>query len=469
MAHRLSQGRLPTRRELAGWMSDAGAIQLTLALDGDEPATTADVLASQLAGHLDAVRLLRNAVRADPARDERRCAALLAVLAGEHGKRAVLFTHSIDTARLWFSRLSPRLRAACLDGHGGRVSSGRVSREEIIHAFRPSQPANGEASGARDHPMRIDVLIATDVLSEGVDLHDASVVVHLDLPWTVARLEQRLGRLRRIGSPHGEVTQYAFRPPSTGEDVLRLLDRLAAKAQLVDSIIGYSTDGVGPLPGSTVGCSPAPADSQERLREITRHWTRHRAPGRTSDLRASVSAVRTGGEGNGFLAVVTLGGERLLLGGLGPKVVTGPAQLAALAERVELREVPAPGDAVIKASRLIEDWLDLEMTRRAMLTGTGGRSEAHHAVLRTLNTLLAGARRAARHDLLREMNALRHLVLDAAGVGAERLMTAWLAEARPPTAESLRALAATLRTGVRLRPEPDVSARIVAILILVPG
>jgi hypothetical protein len=111
----------------------------------------------------------------------------------------------------------------------------------------------------------------------------------------------------------------------------------------------------------------------------------------------------------------------------------------------------------------------VELTHRAMLTGTVGRSEVHRAVLRTMNTLLVGARRAARHDLMREMTAVRDLVLAAAGVGAERLMTAWLAEARPPTAESLRALAATLRKRVRLRPEPDVSARIAAILILVPG
>jgi hypothetical protein len=450
-------------------MSDAGAIQLTLALDEEEPATTADVVVAQLAVHLDAVRGLRNAVRADPAHDERGCAALLTVLASERGKRAVLFTHSIDTARLWFSRLSRRLRAACLDGHGGRVSSGRVSREEIIHAFRPHGSASGVASGARDHPMRIDVLIATDVLSEGVDLHDASVVVHLDLPWTVARLEQRLGRLRRIGSPHAEVAQYAFRPPSTGEDVLRLLDRLAAKAQLVDALIGYSTDGVGPLPGSIAGDVPAPADSQEHLRAITRHWTRHRAPATTSDVKLRVSAVRADGQSGGFLAVVALGGERMLLGGVGQEIVTGPAHLASLAERVNRREVAAPGDAVIRASRLIEDWLDVELTRQAMLTGTGGRSEAHHAVLRTMNTLLVGARRAARHDLMREMTAVRDLVLAAAGVGAERLMTAWLAEARPPTAESLRALAATLRKRVRVRPETDMSARIVAILILVPG
>ena len=46
----------------------------------------------------------------------------------------------------------------------------------------------------------VDLLIATDLLSEGLNLQDASVVVHLDLPWTAARLTQRIGRVWRVGA-----------------------------------------------------------------------------------------------------------------------------------------------------------------------------------------------------------------------------------------------------------------------------
>ena len=46
------------------------------------------------------------------------------------------------------------------------------------------------------------LLLTTDLASEGVNLQDASVVVHLDLPWTAARLEQRVGRVARLASAH---------------------------------------------------------------------------------------------------------------------------------------------------------------------------------------------------------------------------------------------------------------------------
>ena len=166
MTHRLSQGRVPTKRELAGWMTDVGAVQLTLALDADEPLPSAAALLSSLALHLEAVRRLRDAVRAEPRRDQQREEALRNVLRDAHGRRAVLFTHSVDTARSWFRRLGPLFRAACLDGQGGRISSGRISRDEIIRAFRPDTARVGPASYRAGNPMYIDMLIATDVLSE---------------------------------------------------------------------------------------------------------------------------------------------------------------------------------------------------------------------------------------------------------------------------------------------------------------
>src|SRR5688572_10824059 len=73
---------------------------------------------------------------------------------------------------------------------------------------------------------RIDLLLSTDVLSEGVGLQDASVVVHLDLPWTPARLEQRTGRIARLGSRHATVAVYAIAPPASAEAPLDVERRL---------------------------------------------------------------------------------------------------------------------------------------------------------------------------------------------------------------------------------------------------
>ena len=58
----------------------------------------------------------------------------------------------------------------------------------------------------------LDVLVATDVASEGLDLQAAGVVVHYDLPWSPVRLDQRNGRIHRIGQKREQVRAIYFVP-----------------------------------------------------------------------------------------------------------------------------------------------------------------------------------------------------------------------------------------------------------------
>ena len=74
------------------------------------------------------------------------------------------------------------------------------------------------------------MLIATDLLSEGLNLQDASVVVHLDLPWTAARLTQRLGRIWRMARRIARVHEYAIAPPAPADELLRITEVLTRKA-----------------------------------------------------------------------------------------------------------------------------------------------------------------------------------------------------------------------------------------------
>ena len=464
MAHRLSQGRMPTKRELAGWMVDAGAVQLTLPLDADEPLPSAMALSSLLALHLEAVRSLRDAVRAEPQRDHQREKALRAVLNDAQGKRAVLFTHSVDTARSWFRRLAPRFRAACLDGQGGRVSSGRLSRDEIVRAFRPDAARDGASSHRGRDPLYIDVLIATDVLSEGVDLHDASLVMHLDLPWTMARLDQRVGRLRRIGSPHREVTQYGFQPPASGEDVLHLLRRLALKARFADTLVGSGSHAFAPH--DTEQGIPAPADAGETLRRLTRDWSSptDRAP----SLPASpiVGAVWSTDGTSGFLAAVSTGGETRLLGSDDGVVRTDPVDLARLVRAVSHDRAPLPRGRADRVCAAVTGWLDAEHSQAALLADVAARSEAHRRVLRAITAALRQVPRAGRRGAVHEILSVRDLVLASTGIGAEQAMLAWLERWRAPGVAALAALAATLRDRARPSPPRGNESSISAVLLL---
>jgi hypothetical protein len=86
----------------------------------------------------------------------------------------------------------------------------------------------------------VNLLIATDLLSEGVNLQRASVIVHLDLPWTAARLEQRIGRLARSGSPHERGISYSVNPSPRAEAFLHELEIITRKSSLAGDIFGDS-------------------------------------------------------------------------------------------------------------------------------------------------------------------------------------------------------------------------------------
>ena len=173
-----------------------------------------------------------------------------------------------------YRALRSRARPALLTARGGVVAGGRLSREETLARFAP------EASGRRrvvDHE-RIDVLIATDLLSEGVNLQDASVAIHLDLPWTSARLAQRIGRVARLGSRHDVVTAYTFRPSPRAEAIVHAAQIVQRKALLATRILGASPDLAGAP--STLASMPdaqpsTPVECAETIQRLLRRCLRH--------------------------------------------------------------------------------------------------------------------------------------------------------------------------------------------------
>jgi len=138
-----------------------------------------------------------------------------------------VFTESRSTARYLQRRLGRCFRVAAVWGEHGWLGATPAPRTEVLRVFAPA------AQGAPAPPsaLHADVLVATDLLSEGLNLQDAARVVHYDLPWTPARLAQRVGRIDRLGSPHAVVETATFLPPECLEQALDLEARLATKAR----------------------------------------------------------------------------------------------------------------------------------------------------------------------------------------------------------------------------------------------
>src|SRR5205085_6207794 len=82
------------------------------------------------------------------------------------------------------------------------------------------------------------VLIATDVLSEGQNLQDASIVVNFDLPWAIIRLIQRAGRVDRIGQRAEKILCYSFLPADGVENLIRLRARVRQRLHENAEVVG---------------------------------------------------------------------------------------------------------------------------------------------------------------------------------------------------------------------------------------
>ncbi|PJF30628.1 MAG: helicase [Candidatus Thermofonsia Clade 1 bacterium] len=145
-------------------------------------------------------------------------------------KKRLIFTQYADTARYLYEQLNPKSDRAI-----EVIYSNNRDKSAIIGRFAPK--ANPESAGTPE----VHTLIATDVLSEGLNLQDCNIIINYDLHWNPVRLIQRFGRVDRIGTEHDVVYGYNFLPETGIEHNLGLHDRLARRIQEIHETIGEDT------------------------------------------------------------------------------------------------------------------------------------------------------------------------------------------------------------------------------------
>ncbi len=169
-----------------------------------------------------------------PERDAKlaRLQALLSSVLLER-RKVLVFTQYADTAQYLYDHLPPSLVTG--DGTLEVIYSQDKSKAQIVARFAPR--ANPQYSLPEGLP-EIDLLIATDVLSEGLNLQDCDNVVNYDLHWNPVRLIQRFGRIDRIGSRHETIYAYNFLPERQLERNLQLQQKLERRIQEIHQTIG---------------------------------------------------------------------------------------------------------------------------------------------------------------------------------------------------------------------------------------
>jgi superfamily II DNA or RNA helicase len=262
----LERGYVATGDSLTAWAAadSEEADELLTELDADlEPASDYDLerLRRDVAADRDvllafAAEADRLDVDADPkfralvAELEAIATEAEAELVGEQkvrdGRKALVFSYYSDTVDWILAGLEREVaRNARLIAYRDRVVAVSGSRGEKGSVVQGFAPVSSEAPDGT--PDLYDLLVATDVLSEGVNLQQARHIVNYDLPWNPMRLVQRHGRIDRIGSQWGEVQLRCFFPDRVLDELLGLEERLHRKIAQAAASIGVAAE---ILPGS---------------------------------------------------------------------------------------------------------------------------------------------------------------------------------------------------------------------------
>ena len=153
------------------------------------------------------------------------------------GQKVIVFTYYRDTARYLYRELTGEQGAEFRKKAGNpvmrRMDGGASPKERagLIEAFAPKSNNRPDLAGSEKE---VDILISTDVLSEGQNLQDCGVVVNYDLHWNPTRMVQRAGRIDRIGSEFPLLWVYNMFPDEGLERLLGLVESLSRKINDID-------------------------------------------------------------------------------------------------------------------------------------------------------------------------------------------------------------------------------------------
>lgn len=228
----------------------------------------------------------------DPAKDDK-LQKLLALLTGEpeegapdiRGYKVAIFTEFRATARYLRQQLADVARLPNVEEID---STRKLNREEVIRRFAPYY--NCEPGQVKDYLKQpIDILVSTDVLSEGLNLQDASLLINYDMHWNPVRLIQRIGRVdrrldteieKRLKRPKlldRKIFFWNFLPPQDLDDILGLFKRVTGKVLRINAALGIE------------GALLTPDDPDMTLKEFNEAYEGHEST--EEKLRLALEAI----------------------------------------------------------------------------------------------------------------------------------------------------------------------------------
>ncbi len=145
-------------------------------------------------------------------------------------QKLVVFSEAIDT-------VDTIKRVAEAKGYRVlKITAG--NRDEMEKTIRENFDANYGKKPGEVQKNDYDIIVTTEVLAEGINLHRANVILNYDTPWNSTRLMQRIGRVNRIGSTQDKVYVYNFKPSADGDAEIKLVEKAYTKLQSFHTLFG---------------------------------------------------------------------------------------------------------------------------------------------------------------------------------------------------------------------------------------
>jgi len=142
-------------------------------------------------------------------------------------QKVVIFTESQDTGKyLYKNLLSKKLKILYIDS---------TNRDEYIDIIAQNFDANIDKEQQKND---YNIIITTDTLAEGINLHRSNTIYNYDIPWNATKLMQRIGRINRIGSTEKTYNVFNFKPVAKSEEIIGLSHKAHTKLQSFHSTYG---------------------------------------------------------------------------------------------------------------------------------------------------------------------------------------------------------------------------------------
>ncbi len=195
------------------------------------PGLFEDTLEEDLTKDANALMGVLKCCGAWDANRDAKLAALLELLEKTHPKEKVLiFTQFADTVEY----LEGQLHSSQL----ARVAGVTGDTEDPTATAWKFSPVSNHKRDRVTPDEELRVVLATDVLSEGQNLQDCSIIVNFDLPWAIIRLIQRAGRVDRIGQQSDSILCYSFLPADGVERIIKLRSRVRQRLKENAEVVG---------------------------------------------------------------------------------------------------------------------------------------------------------------------------------------------------------------------------------------